>query len=228
MFKSNRVITLDIGSSRVVVAEFGLEKPAGLRLLNYAITHLEVEPDSDADASAYIVTAIKDSLRQLNIKPAPLLMTMPGQSVFPRYVKLPPVTKDKIQQIVQYEAEQNVPFPIEEVVWDYQLIPGEAGEANVMLVAVKTENVSRLTDCIQAAGMEPDIVDASPLALYNAVRYNYPDLQGCTMVLDIGARSTNLIIIEESKIFIRSIPVAGNAITPVSYTHLTLPTIYSV
>ena len=213
MFKSNRIRGLDIGSSRITIAEFAVGKPTGFQLLNYGIAELGIEPDGDADASAYIVTAIRDLMRQKNIRPAPLLMTMSGQSVFPRYVKLPPVTKDKIQQIVQYEAEQNVPFPIDEVVWDYQLVPGEGGEINAMLVAVKTENVTRLTDCVQAAGMEPDIVDAAPLALYNTVRYNYPDLQGCTMVLDIGSRSTNLILIEESKIFIRSIPVAGNAIT---------------
>lgn len=213
MFKSDRVIAVDIGASKIVLAEFSVAKPRGLQLLNYGIADLGIEPDGDADTSAYIVTTIREQLRLLGVKPAPLLMTMSGQAVFPRYVKLPPVTKDKIQQIVQYEAEQNVPFPIEEVVWDYQLIPGDAGEVNVMLVAVKTENVARLTDCVQAAGMEPEIVDASPLALYNVVRYNYADLQGCTMVLDIGSRSSNLICIEESRIFIRSIPVAGNAIT---------------
>jgi len=213
VFKSDRVIAVDIGASKIVLAEFSVAKPRGLQLLNYGIADLGIEPDGDADTSAYIVTTIREQLRLLGVKPAPLLMTMSGQAVFPRYVKLPPVTKDKIQQIVQYEAEQNVPFPIEEVVWDYQLIPGDAGEVNVMLVAVKTENVARLTDCVQAAGMEPEIVDASPLALYNVVRYNYADLQGCTMVLDIGSRSSNLICIEESRIFIRSIPVAGNAIT---------------
>jgi hypothetical protein len=61
--------------------------------------------------------------------------------------------------------------------------------------------------------MEPEIVDVAPMALYNAVRYNYPDLAGCTMVLDIGARTSNLLFIEESRIFSRSIPVAGNTVT---------------
>lgn len=214
MWNSDRILALDVGASKVVLAEFSLAKPRGLELLQYGVAELGIEPDGDADTSAYIVTTIRDLLRQHNMRPAPLLMTLSGQAVFPRYVKLPPVTKDKIQQIVQYEAEQNVPFPINEVVWDYQLISGDtAGEMSVMLVAVKTENVTRLTDCVQAAGMEPEVVDASPLALYNSVRFNYPELQGCTMVLDIGSRSSNLIFIEESRIFIRSIPVAGNAIT---------------
>jgi type IV pilus assembly protein PilM len=148
------------------------------------------------------------------MKPAPLVMSVSGQAVFPRYVKLPPVGRDKIMQMVHYEAEQNVPFPIEEVVWDYQLVSGVGtDELNVMLVAAKIESIKRLTDCVQAAGLEPEVVDVAPMALYNTVRYNYPGLEGCTMVLDIGARSSNLIFVEENRIFSRSIPVAGNAAT---------------
>jgi type IV pilus assembly protein PilM len=133
--------------------------------------------------------------------------------VFPRYVKLPPVAPDKISQIVRYEAQQNVPFPIEEVVWDYQLIGQDSGELSVLLVAVKEDVVKNLTDCVEAAGLDPVLVDVSPMALYNAVRYNYSDLPGCTMILDMGARSTNVVFVEGSRIFSRSIPVAGQTIT---------------
>jgi type IV pilus assembly protein PilM len=80
-------------------------------------------------------------------------------------------------------------------------------------VAVKIENIKRLTDAVQAAELEPEIVDVAPMALYNAVRFNYPDLDVCSMVLDMGARSSNLVFIEENRIFSRSIPVAGNTIT---------------
>jgi len=80
---------------------------------------------------------------------------------------------------------------------------------NVMLAAVKIENVKPLTDCVQAAGLEPEIVDVATMALYNTVRYNYPDLNGCTMVLDIGARSSNLIFVEKDRIFSRSILLPG-------------------
>jgi type IV pilus assembly protein PilM len=213
MFQPDRVIALDIGASKLVVAEFGVGKPQGLELLNYGVGQLGFEHEGRADSSAFIVSTIRDVMRENGIEPAPLLMTVSGQAVFPRFVKLPPVTTDKIAQIVRYEAEQNVPFPIEEVVWDYQLIGGDEGDMNVMLVAVKVENIQSLTDCVAAAGMEPEIVDAAPMALYNCVRYNYPGLEGCTMVLDVGARSSNLIFVEGARIFSRSIPVAGNAIT---------------
>ncbi|MDD5522272.1 MAG: type IV pilus assembly protein PilM [Kiritimatiellae bacterium] len=213
MFQSDRVLALDVGASKVVVAEFAVSKSSPIELLNYGIGYLDITPEGETDASAYIVSTIRDILREHSIKAAPLLMSLSGQAVFPRFVKLPPVTPDKIFQIVQYEAEQNVPFPIEEVVWDYQLIAGEDGEMSVMLVAVKIENVQKLTECVLAAGIEPEVVDVAPMALYNTVRYNYPDIEGCAMILDIGARSSNLVFIEGSRIFSRSIPVAGNAIT---------------
>lgn len=213
MFERDRVLTLDLGASKIVLAEFQVSKGAGAVLLRYGIAPIEGENGSESDRLAYIVTAIRDLMRTEGIRPAPVLMTVSGQTVFPRFVKLPPVSRDKLGQIIQYEAEQNVPFPMDEVVWDYQLIGGDGDELNVMLVAAKIENIKRLTDCVQAAGLEPDVVDVSPMALYNAVRFNHPDLTGCVMVLDVGARSSNLIFMEENRIFSRSIPVAGNAVT---------------
>jgi type IV pilus assembly protein PilM len=213
MFESDRILALDLGASKIVLAEFHISKAGDLELMRYGICPTGAETKSESDKLAYIVTAIRDIMREQGIRPAPMLMTVSGQAVFPRFVKLPPVGRDKLKQIVQYEAEQNVPFPIDEVVWDYQLIGGDEGELNVMLVAVKIENIKRLTDAVQAAELEPEIVDVAPMALYNAVRFNYPELDVCSMVLDMGARSSNLVFIEENRIFSRSIPVAGNTIT---------------
>lgn len=213
MLGQDRILALDIGASKLVIAEFKAVKPSGLELVDYAVAPLGVDPDSTADPSAYIVSAIRDILKSSGIRPGPVAISISGQMVFPRYVKLPPVAPDKISQIVRYEAQQNVPFPIDEVVWDYQLVGQETGDLSVMLVAVKGDVVKNLTDCVEAAGLEPVLVDVSPLALYNAVRYNYADLPGCTMILDMGARSTNVVFVEGTRIFSRSIPVAGIAVT---------------
>lgn len=213
MFGSDRILALDIGNSKIVLAEFKVVGSQNLELVNYAVSPLGIDPESTADVSAYIVSGIRDALRTSNIRPGPVSVSVSGQMVFPRYVKLPPVAPDKISQIVKYEAQQNVPFPIDEVVWDYQLVGQDTGELSVLLVAVKGDFVKNITDCVEAAGLEPMLVDVSPLALYNAVRYNYSDLPGCTMILDMGARSTNVVFVEGTKIFSRSIPVAGMAIT---------------
>ena len=213
MLGSDRILALDIGNSKLVLAEFKITSSKNLELVKYTISPLGFDPETTTDSAAYIVSGIRDAMRSSGIRPGPVAVSMSGQMVFPRYVKLPPVTPDKIAQIVKYEAQQNVPFPIDEVVWDYQLVGQETGELSVLLVAVKGDLVKNLTDCVEAAGLDPVLVDVSPLALYNAVRYNYSDLPGCTMILDMGARSTNVVFVEGSKIFSRSIPVAGMAIT---------------
>lgn len=214
MFGSDRVLALDVGASKLVLAQFKVVKPRGLELTDYAVSPLGFDPDATPDPSAFIVAALRDALRaNSGIRPGPVALSISGQMVFPRYVKLPPVTPDKISQIVRYEAQQNVPFPIDEVVWDYQLVGQDSGELSVMLVAVKGDAVKNLTDCVEAAGLDPVLVDVSPLALYNTVRFNYFDLTGCTMILDMGARSTNVVFVEGNRIFSRSIPVAGIAIT---------------
>ncbi len=213
LFDKGRILTLDIGASKVVLAEYNV-KSGTPELVNYGIERLGISPDDETDTSPHIVSAICDIMRNTGMKPGSVMVTISGQAVFPRYVKLPPVKRDKIMQIVNYEAEQNVPFPIDEVVWDYQLISGDQGDdLNVMLVAVKTDRVTMLTDCVIAAGLDPEIVDVAPMAIYNTVRFSHPHLEGCTMVLDVGARSSNVIFVEENKIFSRSIPVAGNTIT---------------
>jgi type IV pilus assembly protein PilM len=133
--------------------------------------------------------------------------------VFSRFVRLPPVGRDKILQIVRYEAQQNVPFPINEVVWDYQLIGETATEMDVMIAAIKAETIESITNAVTEAGLRPELVDVAPMAVYNAIRYNYNELPACALVIDIGARSTDLIFIEANRVFNRSIPVGGSTIT---------------
>ncbi|MFH0952974.1 MAG: type IV pilus assembly protein PilM [Verrucomicrobiota bacterium] len=213
MLRQDRILALDIGASGLKIAEFVALRSGGVELVNFGVASLNLDPQSDGDRQTYITTTVRELLQDRGIKTGPVLLSVSGQSVFSRFVKLPPVDKEKIDQIILYEAQQNVPFPIEEVVWDYQLIRGAGGEVDVMLAAIKAEIVEHVTDCIEQAGLEPDLVDVAPMALYNAVRYNYTELPGCVLVVDIGARSTDLIFIEQNRLFSRSIPVAGNAIT---------------
>ncbi len=213
MANPNRILSLDIGASSLKLAEFQSDRSGGLELVRYAVESLGLDPQDDSDRSRYIVTTLREMLQEHGIRPGPVVVSVSGQSVFSRFVKLPPVEPEKVEQIVQYEAQQNVPFPMNEVVWDYQLVGGAEGEVDVMLAAIKGEIIEEMTDCVTFAGLKPVLVDVAPMALYNAVRYNYDDLPGCTLVIDIGARSTDLVFMEEGRVFSRSIPVAGNTIT---------------
>ncbi len=213
MLKTDRILALDIGASSLKMAEFISLKSGGIELIKHSISSLGLDPHSDSDRLSYIAGTIQEMLAEHQIKPGPVLISVSGQSVFSRFVKLPPVDQDKVYQIVSYEAQQNVPFPIEEVVWDYQLIGGTEDDLDVMLAAIKGDIIADLTDCVEQAGLLPDLVDVAPMALYNAVRYNYSDLDECALIIDMGARSTDLVFLEENRVFSRSIPVAGNAIT---------------
>jgi type IV pilus assembly protein PilM len=134
--------------------------------------------------------------------------------VFSKFVKLPPVDAGKVGQIIQYEAQQNVPFPLSEVVWDYQILgSAPSGELEVLLVAIKSEIVEGLFRIAEQAKLNLQLCDASPAALCNAFRYNYGDLEDCTMLLDIGAKTSNLLFFEKGKVFSRSINLGANAIT---------------
>lgn len=212
---SERILTLDIGTSKLVLGEFFVKKGSPLVLNRYVIRPMEV---GSLEATGLSLDTLAEPIREMmaegGIKPAPLYAMLSGSSVFPRFVKLPPVEKDKIDEMVVYEASENLPFPIDEVVWDYQLISDETEtEIDALIVATKRETATDLAMCAEKAGLTLSTIDAIPFALYNCVCLNHPESEGSTMVLDIGARSTNLIFVEGTKIFTRTITVAGNTIT---------------
>jgi len=214
VFSSDRILALNVGASKVVLAEFVVKSGRAPELTNYGVSELGADPEVETGVGSHLVSAVREIMKTRGIRPAPLMLSLSGQMVFPRFVRLPAVAEDKLLQMVQYEVEQNVPFPMNEIVWNHQFI-GDAsmGEQCAMIVAAKTESVREITDRIVEMGLEPEIVDVAPMALYNCLRYNYSQLDGCTVLLDIGARSTNLIFVEDEKIYNRCIPVAGNAIT---------------
>ena len=214
MFSSDRILALNVGASKVVLAEFIVKSGRPPELINYGMSELGVDPENDTGVGSHLVAAIREIMKTNGIRPAPLMLSLSGQMVFPRFVRLPAVGEDKLLQMVQYEVEQNVPFPMDEIVWNHQFIgDASSGEQSAMIVAAKIDSVREITDRVVEVGLEPEIVDVAPMALYNCLRYNYSNLDGCTVVLDIGARSTNLIFLEDEKIYNRCIPVAGNAIT---------------
>src|SRR6202034_781177 len=104
--------------------------------------------------------------------------------------------------------------PLAEVVWDYQILgSAPTGELEVLLVAIKTDIVEGLFRVAESSGLRLQLADVSPAALCNAFRYNYGDLEDCTMLLDIGAKTSNLLFFEKGKVFSRSINLGANAIT---------------
>jgi type IV pilus assembly protein PilM len=157
---------------------------------------------------------LREMLREMQIHGSQLNYAVPAQCVFARFVKLPALDATKIDKVIAFEAQQNVPFPIDEVVWDYQLVGGGLGEQiQVVIVAIKRDLLDDLNNAVEESALRTRIVDVASMALYNAFRYAYPDIGDCSLLLDIGARTTNVLFIEPGRFFLRSIPLGGSAIT---------------
>ena len=213
-----RLITVNLGSQTIGLAEFRTAA-GGLMLVNYRLREVPVDPDAGQRRDAQVAlretaAVLREMMREMQIHHAPVNYAIPSQSVFARFVKLPALDAAKIDQIIAFEAQQNVPFPIDEVVWDYQLVGGGLDEQiQVMIVAIKRDLLDEINTAVEETGLRTRIVGVASMALYNAFRYTYPDLGGCSLLLDIGARTTNILFIEPSRFFFRSIPLGGSAIT---------------
>jgi type IV pilus assembly protein PilM len=214
MAAPNRILALDLGTQTVGIAEFQTGKDGGLILTNYRTGELLGDPAVDSTRIAQAKMTIGEVVASLGYKGAKVNYAVSAQSVFTRFVKLPSVGEEQVEQIVGFEAQQNVPFPIDEVVWDYQLVDqGNTAEVEVVLVAIKSDLLDEINGAVEGAGLHPVIVDVSPMAIYNAYRYNYGDIPDCSLIIDVGARTTNLMFVEPRKVFSRSIPIGGTKIT---------------
>ena len=213
--KSKSFLGVDFGAGTLKVAEFMPTETGGLCLCAFGSSPLGLAGAQDAAREG----VVKKSLQRLvtaenGFTARDIYVSAPGFQVFSKFVKLPPVDTSKVSQIIQYEAQQNVPFPLEEVAWDYQILEATgSGELEVLLVAIKTDLVDKLFKTAEANNLRLGLVDVSPAALCNAFRYNYGDLEGCTMLLDIGAKTSNLLFFEGGRVYSRSINIGANAIT---------------
>ena len=213
-----RLITLNIGSQTLGLAEFRVIR-GRLLLLNYRFRETPLDPATgqrrDAHAALHETAAVlREMMHEMHVHPGDVNYTVPAQSVFARFVKLPALDAEKIDKIIAFEAQQNVPFPLDQVVWDYQLVGGGMGEQiQVVIVAIKRDLLDDINNAVEETGLRTRIIDMASMGLYNAFCYNYTDLNGCSLLVDIGARTSNVLFIEAGRIFSRSLPIGSSAIT---------------
>ena len=213
---AQRVTTIDLGGSMVKLAEFAVAKNGGLTLLRFGVADLGLDPNKEEDRGKFITPTLEQILKAFKLRGQTVNLSISGQSVFMRFVKLPPVDSAQVEQIVAFEAQQHVPFPIQEVTWDYEMVPsrGSAGtEAEAVIVAIKKEVVEAEIKAVEDAGVLVKRVDVAPFALLNAYRYSEPNPEECTLIIDMGARATNVLFVEKSSFWVRNIPIAGNQIS---------------
>jgi type IV pilus assembly protein PilM len=224
------LVGLDIGSSAVKAVEL---KPAGKAYKVSAFGSEPVPPDSIVDGAIIDGGAVADAIRRLftgrSIKTALVAASLSGNAVIVKKITLPVMTEAELAESIYWEAEQYIPFDIQDVNLDYQILDGGAGGAKgtmeVLLVAAKKEKIADYTGVIAQAGRSAVVVDVDAFALQNAYEVNYGIEAGAVIVLlNAGASATNINILNgDQSVFTRDISIGGNAYTEALQKELNLP-----
>lgn len=214
MASNSHFLTLKLGTQNVSIAEFKSGKAGSLILSRVEESGLVADPSADATRVAQTKMAIAELSAKVKLKGSHVRVSLASQSAFSRFIKLPAVDGQDVAKLVEFEAAQNIPYPMNEVVWDFQPIESrKSGEKEALIAAIKSDLLSEVNGAIESGNLETDGFDLSPLALANSFLFNYPEYEGCSMIVDVGARTTNLVFVESGRVFYRSISSGGSSVT---------------
>ena len=212
MAEYKTTVALEIGSQSVTMGVF---TPAGrgFALSRYARRDILLDPVEEGMRMDYVGNAIAEMVQELKVKGSDVRNVVSGQQVFMRFIKLPAIDLDDIAEQVGFEAQQHIPFPLEDIIYSYQELADRGeGEREVLLVAIKKDVLDNLNSQVENSSLKTKSVDCAITSLYNAFRANY-DEDEPVMLLDIGAKTTDIIFAEEDRFFTRSVTAAGAFIT---------------
>ena len=217
MANPNKIFVLDLGMQSIRMAEFSSTQDGLLKLLRGAKRDLILDPALEASRPEQITLNVADILKEWKTPGGDVICVLASHTVFTRVVPLdvPGGDPGQIDAVVQFEAQQNIPFPLEEVVWDYVVLGSTpAGAVNVVFVAVKTDVMESLCHAVSSSGLRIKSVSVAPLALYDAFRLtSHGAAEEPMLMLDFGSRTTNMLIVSGSSFYSRSIPTGGLSIT---------------
>ena len=223
---SNTALGLDIGTSSVKAVQLK-KAPIGPELIAYAIAPLPrtaVEEGNIKDPQT-VVAVIKEMLKTSKIRPERNFASISGQNVIMRFTKLPVMTPDELDQTVRIEAEQYVPYAIEEVSITHAVLneiteEEGGGKYSILLVVAQKELVNSYLEVLKSSGVQAEIVDVDTIAAINALENSIMETAGSqeggevVAIIDTGARTTNISVLKSGILmFTRNIPIAGNQVT---------------
>jgi type IV pilus assembly protein PilM len=227
--RAKSLVGLDLGSSAVKAIEL---KPVGKTYKVVAFGSEPIPPDSIVDGAiidgAAVVAAVRRLFESRHIKTKNVAASLSGNAVIVKKISLPIMTEAELAESIYWEAEQYIPFDIQDVNLDYQILDSKdaAGKAtmDVLLVAAKNEKIADYTGVIAQAGRTAVVVDVDAFALQNAYEVNYGvDDASVVVLLNAGASATNINILSgEQSVFTRDISIGGNAYTEALQKELNL------
>lgn len=228
--RAKALVGLDIGSSAVKAVEL---KASGKSYKVTAFGSESIPPDSIVDGAIIDGGAVADAIRRLfdgrGIKTKQVVASLSGNAVIVKKISLPVMTEAELAESIYWEGEQHIPFDIQDVNLDYQILDngaaGGSGTMQVLLVAAKKEKIADYTGVITQAGRSAVVVDVDAFALQNAYEANYGiEPEAVVVLLNAGASATNINILSgEQSIFTRDLSMGGNAYTEALQKELNLP-----
>jgi type IV pilus assembly protein PilM len=210
-------IALDIGSTFIKLVQLkGSNK--NFQLIKFGMIPLppEVIVEGAVMDAGRVVDAIKELLASQKVKTKEVVISVSGSSVIIKRVSVADMTDEELAESIKWEAEQYIPFSIDDVNVDFQKLGAGAseGQADVLLVAVKKDKINDYVNLVKEAGLEPVVMDVDAFALANMFELNYAFEEGTTALLNIGASVMNINILKDGiSIFTRDITVGGNRYT---------------
>ena len=228
--KKKGLVGVDIGSSAVKAVEMKVGGKGGeeFQLLNIGLEPLPPEAIVDGAImdSGAVIDAITNLFQDNRIKTMDVATGVSGNAVIVKKISLPQMSDEELAESIHWEAEQYIPFDIQDVSLDYEVVEGggSGGNMDVLLVAVKKDKISEYTSAITQAGRNPLVVDVDVFALQNCYEANYvPDPGRVVALLNIGASIMNINVVRSgSSIFNRDIAVGGNQFTDAIQKELNL------
>ncbi len=206
--------------------EIGASAIKGLKLVNegdrvriadfVVLPHPKPASSPDVDPAEVLRVGINTLGAQVDLTRATVAVSVPGHMAFARFAKLPPVEPRKIPDIVRFEAMQQIPFPLEQVEWDYQtFVSPDSPDVEVGIFAITKERIEERLSMLADAGIRPDIVTLSPIAVFNALAYDleFSERTPGTVIVDIGTTSTDLVVADAGRMWIRTLSIGGHQFT---------------
>lgn len=210
--RTPRVLAVDIGAGHVACGLFAVGASGRLVLQQFGLEPHSSDPSHEGRWSAEIAQSLGGIVARRKLS-GPAALAVPGHLALTKFVKTPSVPKEKRSKIVSFEAAENIPYPLADVVWDHAVVADDGFDLEVMLAAVKFDAMQGLCSAADAVGFTVERAMPASLALVNSFRYNYPDLLESVIVVNVGARTTNLLFLEGDRFYVRTLALAGNAVT---------------
>lgn len=207
-----RVLAVDCGAGHLVCGLLSSDKAGRLQLEKLALDAFNPDASLEEEWTSMIAQALADTARREKFSGV-AAVGLPGHHILGKFIKIPTVEESKRAKIVQFEAQQNIPYSLDEVIWDYEVVSEQGLDMELMLAAAKTEVVEGACATLTSSKLSVVSVTPSSVAVTRCFRHNYPEVTETSIIADIGARSTNLIFVDAERFFVRTIPLAGNTLT---------------